>query len=136
MRKKDEHMSGHLQETTIAMGVKVEGDFTSEGDVIIEGEVTGNVKTKSHLRVGDSAKINADVSAKNAVVAGYIKGNLTVSERLELGENSVVEGDITTEVLSIAPGASVNGKLTMGTRAPGEAKKIEQKPEDLEGDED
>lgn len=112
--------SKNLQETTIAMGVKVEGDFTSEGDVIIEGEVNGSVKTLSHLRVGDSAKIHASVSAKNAVVAGEIKGNVTITERLELGEHSVVEGDITTEVLSIAPGARVNGKLTMGGYASSE----------------
>jgi cytoskeletal protein CcmA (bactofilin family) len=106
--------SKNLQETTIAMGVKVEGEFTSEGDVIIEGEVNGSVKTESHLRVGEAAKIHANVSAKNAVVAGEIKGNVTVVEKLELGEHSIVEGDITTEVLSIAPGARVNGKLTMG----------------------
>ena len=133
MRKKDEHMSGHLQETTIAMGVKVEGDFTSEGDVVIEGEVTGTVKTKSHLRVGESARIKADVTAQNAVVSGQINGNLIVEERLELGENSVIEGDITTEVLSIAPGARVNGKLTMGTRGT-ETSKEEHK--DSEEDED
>ena len=104
----------HLQETIIAQGVRVEGDFVSEGDVIIEGEVKGNVKTKAHLRVGETARIHADVSAKSAVVLGEIEGKVTVAERLELGERSVVKGDIITQVLSIAPGAQVNGMLTMG----------------------
>src|SRR3990167_7936915 len=104
----------HLQETIIAQGVKVEGDFQSEGDVIIEGEVKGNVKTKAHLRVGESARIHADVSAKSAVVAGEIQGNVTIAERLELGEHSLVKSDITTAVLRIAPGAQVNGMLRMG----------------------
>ena len=59
------------------------------------------------------------MSAKSAVVAGEIQGNVTIAERLELGEHSVVKGDITTEVLSIAPGARVNGMLTMGGKQEG-----------------
>ena len=100
--------------TTIAMGVKVEGDFISEGDVVIEGEVAGTVKTKAHLQVGGSARITANVAAKSAVVAGTVVGNLTVEDRLELLESSSVEGDIQTSVLSIAPGVRVNGHLAMG----------------------
>ncbi|MBI2485329.1 polymer-forming cytoskeletal protein [Candidatus Uhrbacteria bacterium] len=100
--------------TTIATGVKVEGDFVSEGDVVIEGEVSGTVKTKAHLHVGGGARISADVSAKSAVIAGSVVGNLAVEERLELQEGSSVEGDIRTSILSIAPGARVNGHLAMG----------------------
>lgn len=101
-------------ETTIAMGVRVEGDFVSEGDVVIEGDVIGTVKTKGALRVGNDAHITANVQAQSAVILGFLKGNLVVTGRLELGEHSVIEGDVTTQVLSVAPGARVNGKLSMG----------------------
>ncbi len=101
--------------TVIALGVKVEGDFTSEGDVIIEGEVSGSVKTKGHLQVGESAHIAADVKAKSAIVAGEIVGHVSVDDRLELQEHSSVQGDIETNVLSVAPGAKVNGHLRMGS---------------------
>lgn len=103
--------------TVIAQGVKLEGDFASEGDVVIEGEVSGSVKTKGHLQVGEAAKIHASVEAKSAVVAGEIVGNVSVDERLELQEHSLVQGDIETRVLSIAPGAKVNGHLKMGESA-------------------
>ena len=108
----------HLQETIIAQAVRVEGDFVSEGDVTIEGEVKGSVKTKTHLRVGETARIHADVTAKSATVAGEIHGNVVVEDRLELGEHSVVKGNVTTQVLSVAPGAQVNGVLTMGGGTP------------------
>lgn len=99
--------------TVIAQGVKVEGDFASEGDVIIEGEVKGTVKAAQHLRVGPAAKIHADVSARDAVIAGEVRGNLVVAERLELLETSQVHGDIQTAILSVSPGARINGRVVM-----------------------
>jgi cytoskeletal protein CcmA (bactofilin family) len=108
--------------TVIAQGVKVEGDFVSDGDVIIEGEVTGSVKTAGYLEVGDAAKIKASVSASEAVVAGEIYGNLTVTGKLELFQTSRVEGDIEVATLSVAPGAKINGQVTMnGKRSTTEA---------------
>jgi cytoskeletal protein CcmA (bactofilin family) len=104
--------SGH--DTIIAQGVKVEGDFTSSGDVVIDGEVAGTIQTASVLRVGATARIHADVAAASAVVAGEIQGNVRVSDRLELAEGSVVRGDVECKVLSVAPGAVINGRLTMG----------------------
>lgn len=101
-------------ETIIAQGVKVEGDFHSQGDVTIDGEVTGSVETTAALTIGQQARIEADVSARSAVVAGHIKGNVRATESLELLTTSIVEGDIQTENLSVASGAVVNGKVTMG----------------------
>lgn len=104
----------HLQETIIAQGVRVEGDFQSEGEVMIEGEVRGSVMTKATLRIGETARISADISAKNALVAGVVEGQVSVEDRLELGEHSVVKGDIKARVLSVAPGAQINGRVSMG----------------------
>ena len=105
--------SGHA-DTIIATGVRLEGDFSSKGDVVIDGEVTGTVHTDSSLRIGETARIQADVSALSAVVAGEVQGNIRISDRLELLETSRVHGDIEAQVLSIAPGAEVNGRITMG----------------------
>lgn len=99
--------------TIIARGVKVEGDFVSDGNVTIEGEVIGSVKAAGHLEVGTEARIKADVSAGSAVVAGEISGNLIVSGKLELLDSSCLNGDITVAILSVAPGAKINGSISM-----------------------
>jgi cytoskeletal protein CcmA (bactofilin family) len=101
-------------ETIIAQGVKVEGDFHSQGDVVIDGEVTGSIETAQSLTIGEKARIHANVTAKSAVVAGEVKGNLHAAERLELLATSVVEGDVETANLSVACGAMINGKIIMG----------------------
>ena len=107
--------SSSSNETIIAQGVKVEGDFHSEGDVSIDGEVTGSVETKQALNIGATARIQADVAAKSAVVAGEVQGNIKAVENLELLATSKVHGDITTERISVAPGALLNGRVTMST---------------------
>lgn len=109
--------NGHEPETIIAASVKVEGDFASEGNVLIEGVVEGSLRTERDLRVGERARISADVSAANAVVAGEVRGNLNVGERLELEPTARVFGDVKTKVLVVASGASINGKIVMGAEA-------------------
>jgi len=117
-------------ETIIAQGVKVEGDFHSNGDVIIDGEVAGSVETAKSLRIGETARIQADVHAQNAVIAGEVHGNLVVDQMLELLSTSQVKGDIATGRISVAAGAQINGRLSMGSVAQVE----EMEPEDIAGD--
>ena len=112
--EEDEHFMGtSQQETIIAQGVKVEGDFTSQGDVVIDGEVTGSVHTEQSLRIGSSAKIHANVIAENAVIAGEVQGNLRVQDTLEVLASAKLQGDISTRVISVAPGATINGTIAM-----------------------
>ena len=101
-------------ETIIAQGVRVEGEFRSQGDVVIDGEVAGSVETQSTLQVGETAKIHADVKAVSAVIAGEVQGNIFVKEMLELLSTSRVKGDIVTGQISVAAGAQINGTISMG----------------------
>lgn len=115
--KKQELSMAHTQtgdETIIAEGVKVEGDFRSNGDISISGELNGSLETTQSLNVGNSAVIHAQVSAKSAVIAGTVVGNIHVQESLDLLSTSNVNGDIQTNRISVAAGAIVNGKVTMG----------------------
>lgn len=100
-------------ETIIGPSVKVEGDFIGEGDIIVEGIVTGNLKTKNNLKVMPGAKIQAEIEAKSAFIAGEILGNILIQEEIDLTASAKVKGDISAKLISIEKGALVNGKLTM-----------------------
>ncbi len=110
---KKEGVQGAAGDTVIAMGVKVEGDFVSDGNVVIEGEVVGSLKAAMDLHVGDAARITADVSAANARIAGDVRGNVWIREKLELTSSSKVTGDIHAKVLTVESGAQVNGRVLM-----------------------
>lgn len=101
-------------ETIIGPSVKVEGDFKADGNVIIEGQVVGGVKTKKSLRVGEGARIKASVEAENAWVGGEISGNVIIKNHLELSPNARVKGDVETLILTMETGAQINGHVKMG----------------------
>lgn len=101
-------------ETVVGPSVVVEGDFSSEGNILVKGTVSGNVRTDKLLTVEPGAKILANVKAGNAVVSGAVKGNVRVSDRLELTESAQIAGDVSCKVLVVAAGASMQGKVNMG----------------------
>lgn len=112
MARKEEFESG-APETTVGATVKIEGDLVSEGDIRVDGLVTGKIKTSKNLFVGSMAKIEADVEAGNAILSGIVKGDIKVKENLVIEETGQVYGNIACARLAIAEGAHFTGSCTM-----------------------
>ncbi len=104
-------------ETVIGPSIRVKGNFHGEGDIVIEGNVEGSVKTNNYLLVGNKAKIAADIEAGNAQIGGDITGNIKVKGYLELTSSAKINGNIETSEISIEKGAILNGKCIMTKQA-------------------
>ncbi|PIZ98376.1 MAG: cell shape determination protein CcmA [Candidatus Komeilibacteria bacterium CG_4_10_14_0_2_um_filter_37_10] len=102
-----------VADTIIGSSVKVEGDFISDHDIIIDGQVIGNIKTKNNLKIGISAVVKAEITAKNAYISGSVTGNINIMEKLYLTEKSVIKGNVKATVLTIEQGAKFNGQCQM-----------------------
>src|SRR3989338_10590106 len=100
-------------ETVVGPSVHVEGDFSSEGNILVKGSVAGNVKTSKLLTVQEGAKISANVRAGQASIAGEINGNVTAEDKVELFATARVQGDIVCKILAVEAGALVYGKIMM-----------------------
>lgn len=100
-------------ETVVGPSVVVEGDFASEGNILVKGTVSGNVKTARLLTVEPGAKIMANVKAGNAIISGEVRGNVKVDQQLELTASARVLGDMQCQILVVAPGALLQGKVAM-----------------------
>ena len=100
-------------ETVVGPSVHVEGDFASEGNILVKGMVSGNVKTSKRLTVEPGAKIIANVRAGNAIISGEVKGNVKVDEQVELTTTARIVGDIDCQTLVMAAGALLYGKVMM-----------------------
>lgn len=101
-------------ETVVGPSVKIQGDLNSEGNIRIEGQVTGKVKTTQNVYVGESAKIIADILAGNCTIAGEVQGNIKVTGSLILESSARLAGDIGCAILRVEDGAQFTGKCTMG----------------------
>ena len=105
-------------ETVVGPSVKIQGDLNSEGNIKIEGQVTGKVKTSQSVYVNQGAKIAADMLAGNAVVGGEVQGNIKISGHLILQSTARITGDISCSILRVEDGAQFSGKCTMNGKAP------------------
>lgn len=108
----------HGVETIIGPSVKVEGNFVGSGNVVVDGVVNGSIKTTKDLRIGDRAKVKADVDAANIIIAGEVHGNVKAGGRLELSASAKVFGNVETSSLTVAQGAILNGKCMMVKQEP------------------
>ena len=100
-------------ETIIGESVKVKGNFKGKGNIVIEGTVEGSVKTDGNILIGNSAKILANMEAKNAKVGGEVNGNIKINGCLEILASAKIFGDIECLSLFVEKGAKLNGKLSM-----------------------
>lgn len=118
--------------TVIGSTVKVEGQFNSEDNVLIEGEVVGSITTTQDLTVGEGAHIEADVKAANMYISGEIKGNLVCEGSMLLTRTARIYGDIETGILSIETGAVLQGRCTTSATQAMETPKTPEKKEETE----
>ena len=121
-------------DTIIGPSVKVEGDFVTDGNIIVEGTICGTIKTSKNLKVGSKSKIFANTSADNAIISGEIQGNVNITNKLELTPTAKIFGDIRATKLVISEGAIINGKCLMNDKTRSlkpdfsKQKKIELRP--------
>ena len=97
----------------ISNGTEITGDVKSNGDIRIDGLLTGNLTTKGKVVIGPTGKVKGEVYCKNSEVSGTVEGRICVSQLLTLKTDSKISGDIITFKLSIEPGAKFTGNCKM-----------------------
>ncbi len=98
----------------LGKGTEFKGVMTYEGTVRVDGKIEGEIITKGTLVVGDTALINAEISAGVIISSGKITGNLVAKEKVQLLNGAVLAGSIKSPVLLIEEGAKFNGTCDMG----------------------
>lgn len=97
----------------IASGTVIKGDIESDGDFRIEGVLTGTVKAKGKIVIGETGRIDGEIYCQNADICGKVKAKLEVTGLTILKATSNFEGDIVTSKISIEPGALFSGSCQM-----------------------
>lgn len=90
----------------------VKGEISGNEDLVIDGSVEGLVQLDERkLTVGATAKVTADIIAREVVVYGTVKGNLRAKDRIEIKKDGSVNGDLTTARIMIEDGAYFKGSI-------------------------
>lgn len=113
--KKDKQQGNSSIQNIIAKGTRIVGDFSSEGDIRIDGVIEGNVKTPGKVVVGKTGEIIGTLESANAYFEGKFSGKLNLTGTLTLKASAQIEGEVVIQKLAIEPGADFNVTCTMKT---------------------
>ncbi|HYW76904.1 MAG TPA: polymer-forming cytoskeletal protein [Gammaproteobacteria bacterium] len=100
--------------TLIGTGTTVVGDVRFAGGLHLEGCVEGNVEAtdnETRLDVSEEGRVKGEIHVGTVVVNGTIEGDIYADNRLVLGTQAHIDGNVYYNVLEMAAGAEVNGKL-------------------------
>lgn len=99
-------------ETVLGANSTLEGTLRSSANVRLDGTFTGTLEISGNILVGETAKINADINARNISIAGAVRGNIT-GKKIQILRTGRVWGDIRAAALTTEEGAFIDGKITM-----------------------
>jgi cytoskeletal protein CcmA (bactofilin family) len=111
-RKKSPHTA---VDTLVGPNTKVNGDLHYEGGCHIDGTVKGNVTADpdggAALSVSEDGTVEGGVTVPYVVLHGIVRGDVCASQRVELGPTARVIGNVYYNLIEMAIGAEINGKL-------------------------
>ncbi len=93
----------------IGADLVINGNLITKGDIQLDGTLIGDVDSDS-LTIGENAKVEGSVSAKQLRISGAVVGELS-AENIVLTKSAKVTGDVIHESLEIEMGATVEGNL-------------------------
>lgn len=99
-------------ETVLGASSSLEGKFVSSSNVRLDGTFTGTLEINGNVLVGETARINADIHARNISIAGAVRGNVS-GKKVQLLRTGRVWGDITATALTTEEGAFIDGRIAM-----------------------
>jgi cytoskeletal protein CcmA (bactofilin family) len=108
--------SSHSQKrrlTHIAPGTRVEGTFTGPTELLVEGEIAGEVRVDALVMIGGDGVVEGPITAPVVRVGGRVAGDIRASDRVEVAASGILEGDISAPRVVIAEGAFFKGRVEM-----------------------
>src|SRR5215468_5966842 len=102
-----------MASTVIGAGITIEGEVTTDEDVVVQGTVRGKLSAKDGVVVEQGAVVEADVTGGPLSVAGAITGNINSTDRVDLQPGARVVGNVKATRITIADGAQFKGNVDM-----------------------
>ncbi len=100
--------------TLVGAGTAVTGNIRFSGGLHLEGRVEGNIEAtdkEARLDISEEGCVIGEIHVDTMIVNGTVEGDIYSGGRLILGDRAHVDGTVYYNVLEMAAGATVNGKL-------------------------
>jgi cytoskeletal protein CcmA (bactofilin family) len=101
----------------LSTGVSIKGSVSFRTELLIDGEVEGEISSSGRLTVGKNAQIRGQIRAKSVIVDGTVEGNIVAAERCQLRAGCTLRGDIEAPRLVVDEAATFLGSAKISTKA-------------------
>ncbi len=102
-------------DTLVGANTRISGDLHFSGGCHVDGTVNGSVTadpdSKSALSISEGGNIDGGVTVPYVVLNGIVRGDVFANQRVELGPTARVIGNVYYNLIEMAIGAEINGKL-------------------------
>lgn len=107
--KNDAGPTTSSETTIIAGGAKIEGVFNCNSRLHVDGEVIGQVHSKSIVTIGKGGKINGEITANRLIVNGLFEGDASC-DGVEVLAGGKFLGRVTSKELILEAKAQFEGE--------------------------
>ena len=97
----------------VSSGVSITGEVKFSSELVIDGEVEGNITSTGKLTVGAHATVVGDIQAGFVTILGSVEGNVHAIERCALEAGASLSGDVESPRLAVDENASFIGSATI-----------------------
>jgi cytoskeletal protein CcmA (bactofilin family) len=96
----------------IGSGTRVRGRIHGDGDLVVEGQVEGELAIRGELTIAEGGSVTSEsVEARTVTVAGTLEGDVAAAGPVRLVAGSRVRGNLRGSAVSIEDGARFSGRL-------------------------
>ena len=96
--------------------LKIKGEITGTQDLVIHGQFQGKINLKDqNITVARSARVKADIFAKNITIQGTVEGDVQATAKATLESMAEMSGTLSASRISVAEGAIFKGSLKIHT---------------------
>ena len=89
--------------SVLVSDVKIKGNITEKGSIIIDGEVDGNIDAEL-VETFENSQIKGNIKSKKIFIGGKLKGDIN-SDSVHIRKTADVDGTIKQKTLSIEEGS-------------------------------
>ncbi len=105
--------SAESRAATIGPSISIKGDISGEEDLLIEGNVQGEIELRKHnVTVGSSGRVAANIHGKRICVDGHVTGDLFGDEIL-IRKSGQVNGNASAPRVTLENGCHFRGNIDM-----------------------
>ena len=99
----------------IGPDLEINGDINIKGDLLIYGQVIGNVNCDGLITTMKNSIVSGSIITNFADISGKVDGNIEAKNKVSLSSTASLSGDLLASIIVIEEGAKFNGLCKMNS---------------------